>query len=218
MKFETILGNGNVGIGTTSPADKLTVVGDVNVSGCFQLSNGTIIGGSCVSGREYKMNEQNITIDWDKFNSVSSKSWDWKDKNIIVGNNTIDVDTKGRGFIYEDVVINYPERVSIVDGVKRVLYGFDWVFDNRNAIQELKRENELLKDRLDLIESMLNITQESEPYIPEELGLYECAVTLERRECPGGLSGVNKDGYQTRCYNTLKLGWKTCQGSGWDAI
>lgn len=35
---------GNVGIGTTAPGYKLTVVGDVNTTGCFRV-NGTCIGG-----------------------------------------------------------------------------------------------------------------------------------------------------------------------------
>ena len=84
-------------------------------------------------------------------------------------------------------------------------------------IQELKQEKDNLRTRIELIESILNITSESVLIIPQELGLYECSVTLERRECPGGLSKVNSDGYQTRCYNTFRLGWRTCS-LGWNSI
>lgn len=157
----------------------LEIIGNVNITGCYELANGTIIGGSCVSGREYKENEQDLIFNWDDFNSVNPKTWDWKQDSInitktreeqtyeevfnkttnqteLIPNGTIIVEyievvnlnTKPEGFVYEDVIINYPDRVNVIDGIKRVIYGFDWVFENRNAIQELKKENDLLKSEL----------------------------------------------------------------------
>lgn len=83
----------------------------------------------------------------------------------------------------------------------------------RQATFELKEENQLLKDRISVIENMLNISDvTSEP----ESELYSCSYK-ESRECLGGLSAVNKDGLQTRCYNYLKLGWSTCT-TGWVKI
>lgn len=214
-------GNDKVGIGTSTPADKLTVVGDINVSGCIEEDDGTLIGGTCISGRDYKMNEQKVIIDWDKFNSVSPKTWDWKQSSMIVENKTINLNTNGRGFIYEDILVNYPERTKIEDGVKKVVYGFDWVLDNRNAIQELKQENTELKQenteiktRLDLIEQMLNVSY-VEPK-EDSLPLYYCAIESSTKECPLGISG----GKQTRCYLseilTVKT-WDYCSSS-WNLI
>lgn len=184
--------DGNVGIGTILPVDALTVVGDINISGCIEEDDGTLIGGTCVSGREYKENEINLVVNWTKFNSVSAKSWDWKQDFITIpktreilneerveilvdeskDNETIVIYSYhnytlyynetiylsyNTGFIFEDVERAYPGRVKEVDGIKRVNYGFTWTLDNRNAIQELKKENDLLKARLELIESQLNI-------------------------------------------------------------
>ena len=89
---------------------------------------------------------------------------------------------------------------------------FSWWYD---SYLELKQENQMLKDRITVIETMLNISDIS---IPEEseTDLYRCSYK-EDRECLGGLSALNKEGLQTRCYNYLKLGWSTCS-TGWIKI
>lgn len=46
--------------------------------------------------------------------------------------------------------------------------------------------------------------------------LYACDIKPSQT-CPGDLSGVNKDGLQTRCYNAFKIGWTTCS-TGWTLI
>lgn len=86
--------------------------------------------------------------------------------------------------------------------------------DGLKRIEILENENLELKNRITKLEEMLNVTSSSVPYIPEELTFYTCEATGEKRECPGGLSKSNSEGIQTRCYNTLMLGWKTCN-LGW---
>ncbi|MEM3116756.1 MAG: tail fiber domain-containing protein, partial [Candidatus Pacearchaeota archaeon] len=140
-------GNGNVGIGTTSPADKLTVVGDVNVSGCYQLSDGTIIGGTCVSDYRFKKNIQNYSVDIDKFMRLNPLIYEWKDQNIS-GENESTAKGRYKGFIADEVQSIYPERVVEENGVKKVVYSWDWIFDMIKVVQEQKKEIDILKAEL----------------------------------------------------------------------
>src|SRR5258705_12184243 len=54
----SILASGNVGVGTTAPADKLQVNGDIRVgsgtTGCVKDANGTVIAGTCSSDLRLK--------------------------------------------------------------------------------------------------------------------------------------------------------------------
>ena len=159
---------GNVGIGTNNPLDKLTIVGNVNASGCYELAKGTKLGGTCGSGRAYKTNEQEFQVDWNKFMGVKIKTYNWINDTIVIGRENIgvlnpltnkiemvEVDErlqlgKGEqlGFIYEDVLPYYPERTNNENGIPKVIYDLNWMFENRKAIQELKTENDLLKEDL----------------------------------------------------------------------
>jgi len=65
-----------------------------------------------------------------------------------------------------------------------------------------------LQQRITVLELQFDITKE-----PELTAMYECS-TRDDEECPGGLSAINKAGLQTRCYNPLMIGWKTCS-TGW---
>jgi len=177
----------------------LTVVGDINVSGCVQLSNGTIIGGSCVSDTRFKTNIQNLTIDINKMKSLKAKTFDWISpttkvgekeieicEDILIKNTTqlcelineteicteipaeyktlchnetqdiiINLDTTTKGFIADEVQLIYPDRVIEEEGVKKVIYGWDWIFDiwngfinHEDRIIALENENQLLKSEL----------------------------------------------------------------------
>ena len=144
-------------------------------------------------------------------------------------------DERGVGWTYKEILKTHPELAySSIDSdtnetvltvsppsqtimIKAIQELYNLGIVQKQRIDDLETENIQLRSRVELIESMLNITTESIVYLPEELGLYECPATLERRECPGGLSKVNQYGNQTRCYNTLHLRWKTCN-SGWNSI
>ena len=86
--------------------------------------------------------------------------------------------------------------------------------NNRFSVVSLRQENQMLKDKITIIEAKLNITDET-PSPPSDL--YDCSYR-EPEECQGGLSGPNKEtGFQTRCYKYLKIGWSTCS-TGWIKI
>ena len=72
----------------------------------------------------------------------------------------------------------------------------------------LEAENKKLNDRITILEGLLDVKTE-----PIATPMYECSYR-EPEECPGGLSSVNPEGLQTRCYNPFMLGWKTCT-TGW---
>jgi hypothetical protein len=60
----TILANGNVGIGTKTPAHKLEVVGDIAASGCLSSSAG-VASGTCVSDERLKTDIHDFNLGLD---------------------------------------------------------------------------------------------------------------------------------------------------------
>jgi len=154
-------GDGKVGIGTTSPSDVLTVVGNVNVSGCVELSNGTIIGGSCVSDISTKDKVKDYNINVSKLLLLSPKEFEYKNTSVLAGvkkynitetNETTNKTTTKeitenvyynfpsgvqKGFIADEVALIYPEFVETDEyGFKRVIYGQNWIFEIWKQNQE----------------------------------------------------------------------------------
>lgn len=192
------MSSGNIGIGgVSSPSDKLTIIGNVNISGCYELSNGTIIGGACVSDERLKENIQDYKNNFSKLEQLNVKTFEWKDSSKIIGeeeytycyediiqNETIECyedicnlispkitnticknETKDitmefpngtqKGFIAQEVEEVYPDRVIEENGIKKVIYGWDWIFDlwafaskHEERIKKLESENELIKQEL----------------------------------------------------------------------
>ena len=108
---------GNVGIGTTSPAQALTVVGQINVTSLAAASatdlciNGGVLS-SCSSSKAFKENIQNITIDaalWENYLKLNPVIYNFKG------------DSKERiGLIAEDV---QPLLPKVVYDIKVPIYG-----------------------------------------------------------------------------------------------
>ena len=153
----------------------LIVKGDINVTGCIQEDDGTLIGGTCISGREYKENEVNLTINWSQFNGVVPKTWTWKEGELVVQksrqidgrtyyyNETIKLSYES-GFIYEDVLQYYPERTTNEFGLKQVEYDFNWLLDVRTAVQDLFKWNTQQDDDIDNIKECARLSRDWEVY------------------------------------------------------
>jgi hypothetical protein len=129
--------SGNVGIGTTSPSSKLHVSG-----GC--------ITGSMCSDIRLKKNIEPLPYGsiLDRVMGLEAVTFEWKDR----------VDGKRQiGLIAQDVEEVFPEVVTTPDDgtcEKGLLAtGVDAVLVE--AIKELKIENELLKDRIEALEGII---------------------------------------------------------------
>jgi hypothetical protein len=129
---------GNVGIGTTSPASRLHVAG-----GC--------ITGSMCSDIRLKKNIEPLPLDDSILNRVmglQAVTFEWKHR---------DDGKRQIGLIAQDVEEVFPEVVTTPDDdscEKGLLAtGLDAVLVE--AIKELKAENELLKDRLEALEKIM---------------------------------------------------------------
>jgi hypothetical protein len=122
-----ILNNGNVGIGTTNPTEKLHVIGNI-------LASGTITGSSDI---KFKTNIQTIPNALDKVLQLRGVEFDRIDMN---GEHQI-------GVIAQEIEKIIPEVVYGEDGTKSVAYG-NIVAVLIEAIKELSAEVESLKTQL----------------------------------------------------------------------
>ncbi|MFA7272026.1 MAG: tail fiber domain-containing protein [Candidatus Omnitrophota bacterium] len=137
----TISGNGNVGIGTTSPSYTL------HVNGTFYYSGSSI---------RYKENIRPLEVDSDKVYLLNPISFDFKNdyKNFgkkLAGGRQI-------GLIAEDVAKVVPELAVISDGrVSNVDYEKLSVLLLK-ALKELKTQNEMLELRIRALEAKISET------------------------------------------------------------
>jgi len=139
-----ILANGNIGIGITNPDMKLTVAGKVGASQGF----------SCSSDIRLKENIQPIKNSLAKILSLEGVSFDWKSD---------PAKQPQLGVIAQEVEKVAPELVSTNSaGYKSVNYdGFSALLINavkeqQQSIDQLKAENQQLKDRLEKLEVKFN--------------------------------------------------------------
>ena len=162
-------------VGTTS-IDKnsgdLSVGGDTDVAGDLDVSGDTVMAGLTVneefhdlspSDRRIKTNIEPVDsqVVLDRITSLSAVRYEW-----------IDPDTRKPGtqfgFIAQDVEAVFPEWIVSLtpketdsqyigddEHIKGIRYSKEWTFYLIEAIKALKAENEMLKQRLDSIESQL---------------------------------------------------------------
>ena len=100
--------SGNIGIGTTTPAYKLHVIGSIAQTNALNCSlsadaNGQII--CTVSSLKYKENIQDLVFDKEKFLSLQPRTFEFK-KDL-----PFKIEGKQVGFVAEEVATTFPELV-----------------------------------------------------------------------------------------------------------
>jgi hypothetical protein len=134
--------SGNIGIGTTTPAYKLDVVGDIRTTGCLVYNGGTL--GSCASDINLKNIISPFKIDnaLDKIIKLNPVKYTFKK------------DPSGQiliGLIAQEVEQFAPEFVTQTEEGKQIKYGdLQWL--QIEAIKELKKENEAFKSKITQLE------------------------------------------------------------------
>jgi prepilin-type N-terminal cleavage/methylation domain-containing protein len=130
-----VTASGNVGIGTTTPAYKLDVSGDIRTTGCLVYNGGTL--GTCASDINLKNIISSFKIDnaLDKIIKLNPVKYTFKK------------DPSGQiliGLIAQEVEQFAPEFVTQTEEGKQIKYGdLQWL--QIEAIKELKKENDELK-------------------------------------------------------------------------
>jgi hypothetical protein len=152
---------GNVGIGTTTPADLLDVNGDIRVgagsSGCVKDSDGTTIAGACSSDRRFKKNIIPFSSALGRLSQLQPVHFDWRadefpDKHFG--------SAPSFGLIAQDVEAVLPELVTTDgNGYKVVKYHL-LPMHMLQAIRDLKAENDSLKVGTDLLRQQLKMQEE----------------------------------------------------------
>jgi len=137
----TILGDGNVGIGTATPTtNKLVVVGDIRVgtsgtNGCIEQFAGTALVGSCSSDINLKTNISPINGILDNFLKLQPVTYQWRVDEFPerhFGNELV------KGLVAQEVELIFPELVDIdIRGFKTVDYGIALQMLSIEAIKEL---------------------------------------------------------------------------------
>lgn len=160
MTFDTA---GNVGIGTTSPLDKLQVAGNLRVgtgtNGCVRDANATVIAGACSSDARLKRNITPFPKVLEKLARLQPVHFYW---------NTREHPERGFGeslsfgLVAQDVERIMPELIAEEDdGYKAVRYNklpllmLQGIKELKADNDVLKRENEKLKQRLEEQEARL---------------------------------------------------------------
>ena len=135
----TILGGGNVGIGTTTPISTLDVRGNLTVSATAAkiTINGVDVctSSGCLaapSDLRYKTNLTPLDLNLEKILKLNTYSYHWKNPDQFN-------DKKQIGFIAQEIEKIYPEFVQEnSNGMKSVLYGM-FVVPLTKALQFLEQ-------------------------------------------------------------------------------
>jgi Chaperone of endosialidase len=131
---------GNVGIGTTTPATKLQVTGDIRVgtsgtNGCIQGFGGATIAGTCSSDELLKTDILWLGTVLDRFLGIDVINYKWNQKAADIYKN--DTSTTQIGYRAQNIESLFPELVSTnAEGYKQVNYSAMNIYAVK-AIKEL---------------------------------------------------------------------------------
>ncbi|GEM_PF-1244858 len=157
MTKMTLLANGNLGIGTASPSEKLHIWGNLRVQGTTDCILGNGSGGTnCTSDRRLKTNISPIASSLEKISKLNGVEFDWNEKSISPGRHDI-------GVIAQEVQEQFPTAVKedIDSGFLRVDYAVlvaplieavkelaSWLSEHDERLEALEAENAMLKGYL----------------------------------------------------------------------
>ncbi len=185
---------GNLGIGTTTPAQKLQVFGNIRVgttgsNGCLEDFSGGLIAGTCSSDENLKENIEPIAQEGrsylESLAALTPVTYNW---NEVAGDlYSKDTSVENLGLIAQDVETQFPELVSRNDdGYKQVDFRalpfyiiealkelWSKVQGQDERLEQLEQENDYLKERIETIEDELNIEATPEIVVEEDAVLTE---------------------------------------------
>jgi endosialidase-like protein len=146
-----------VGIGTSSPLDKLDVNGDIRIgtgtTGCVKDRDGTVITGTCASDVRLKRNIEPFAPVLQALVQLQPVHFDWsalEHPELNLGN------TRSFGLIAQEVETVLPELVTEDErGFKAVKYNQLPLY-LLQAIREVKAQNDYLATELDKLRRTVN--------------------------------------------------------------
>jgi hypothetical protein len=150
---------GNLGIGTTTPAVTLTVVGDIRTgtsgsNGCVQNFAGTALAGTCSSDARLKTVTGKVTAVLEKLSELDLMQFRWNDTAARLYHNETTV--TNTGYIAQSVQKVFPELVSMdekgyrkLDYTTLQLYGLEAIKELKSENDKLSSDNAALKSRAD---------------------------------------------------------------------
>lgn len=129
--------NGNVGIGSATPAYKLDVAGDINATGCVRGSAGIVSGGgTCSSDERLKRDINYYANSLDKIVQLKPASYGWKKSEYSW---LKPLPEKENGLIAQDVEKVFPHLVKTDEkGFKTISYSIEFEMHLIQSIKELK--------------------------------------------------------------------------------